>query len=364
MHPSLTLSTYIGRQFLLGVAMVFLFFIAVIFLIDVVELSRRGATREAVTLAIVLEMALLKLPYMAQKIVPFAALFGGMFTFLKLTRTHELIVARAAGVSAWQFLLPALALALAIGIFIIAVFNPLVSVTVSRYEQTEAKYFKGRSSLLAVSSSGLWLREGDQNRRSVIHALRVAPDEMELDRVIIFLYDGADRFVRRIDAKTAKLEDGYWYLTDAILTTPDKPAETRPHYRLKTDLTMDRIQDSFAPPETMSFWVLPKFIGTLEAAGFSARKHRLYWHAVLAGPLLLCAMVLIAATCSLRFTRQGGTGVLVLGGLLAGFLLYFLSDVVFALGLSGSVPAVLAAWAPAVVSTLLGLAMLLHLEDG
>ena len=75
-------------------------------------------------------------------------------------------------------------------------------------------------------------------------------------------------------------------------------------------------------------------------------------------------MVLIAATFSLRLTRRGGTGLLVLGGLIAGFLLFFLTDVVLALGMSGSIPVILAAWAPAGVFTLLGLAMLLHLEDG
>ena len=78
-----------------------------------------------------------------------------------------------------------------------------------------------------------------------------------------------------------------------------------PDYRIDTELTLDRIQESFASPETMSFWDLPEFIETLEAAGFSARKHRLHWHSILAGPLLLCAMVLIAATFSLRLTRRG-----------------------------------------------------------
>ncbi len=72
----------------------------------------------------------------------------------------------------------------------------------------------------------------------------------------------------------------------------------------------------------------------------------------------------VAATFSLRLTRRGGTGLLLLGGLFAGFLLYFLTDVVRALGMSGSIPPLLAAWAPTVVFTLLGLAMLLHLEDG
>ena len=75
-------------------------------------------------------------------------------------------------------------------------------------------------------------------------------------------------------------------------------------------------------------------------------------------------MVLIAATFSLRLTRRGGTGLLILGGLFAGFLLYTVSDVVLAFGLSATIPVVLAAWAPAGVFTLLGLAMLFHLEDG
>ena len=42
----------------------------------------------------------------------------------------------------------------------------------------------------------------------------------------------------------------------------------------------------------------------LERSGFSALRHRLYWHSLLAAPLLLCAMVLIAATFTLRQTRR------------------------------------------------------------
>jgi lipopolysaccharide export system permease protein len=51
-------------------------------------------------------------------------------------------------------------------------------------------------------------------------------------------------------------------------------------------------------------------------------------------------------------------------GVAAGFALYFFSDVVFALGLSATIPVSLAAWTPAGVSCLLGASLLLHLEDG
>ncbi len=364
MRLSPTLSIYIGRQFLIGIGIVMSVLVSLIFIADIIELLRKAAGKEGVGIGVIITMSLLQLPALAQKTLPFAALFGGMLTLNRLTRTHELVVARAAGVSVWQFLAPGLAIALLIGIATVTLFNPVSSVMVSRFEQLEAKYFSGRTSLLAVSRSGLWLRQADSTGQSVIHALRVSNQGVELQDVIIFLYEGTDTFVGRIDAKSARLRNGYWELDKALLTGPDRPAEYYDRYRLRTSLTLSQIQDSFASPETLSFWELPRFINTLEAAGFSAVRHRLYWHSVLATPLLLGSMVLISAAFSLRLTRRGGTGMLVAAGVLVGFLFYFLSDVVRAFGMSGGIPPVLAAWAPAGISTLLGLGMLFHLEDG
>jgi lipopolysaccharide export system permease protein len=75
-------------------------------------------------------------------------------------------------------------------------------------------------------------------------------------------------------------------------------------------------------------------------------------------------MVLVAATFSLRMQRRGGVATMIVGGVMSGFGLYFLSDIVFALGLSARLPVMLAAWTPTVLSTIFGTSMLLHLEDG
>jgi lipopolysaccharide export system permease protein len=365
MHLSPTLSRYMGRQFLWTLAGAFLLIIGLIFILDVVELLRRATSSRAdASFGIVLKMALYKLPHMAEKAVPFAVLFGSMATFRRLTRSAELVVARAAGVSVWNILLPIVIIAGLIGIFGITVFNPLSSLMLFNYEQMEGKYIKGRASLLALSSSGLWLRQADSKGQSVVHAMRVNQKNMELQDVIIFLYEGTDRFSGRIDAPTARLEDGYWLLREAWITAPDTTSRFAAEMRLPTELTVAKIQDSFSLPETMSFWQLPGFINLLEEAGFSAVRHRLYWHSLLASPFILCAMVLIAATFALRPALRKRTAVLIVGGVFAGFLVNFLTDIVFALGLSGNVPVVLAAWTPAGVCIFLGLAALLHLEDG
>jgi lipopolysaccharide export system permease protein len=134
--------------------------------------------------------------------------------------------------------------------------------------------------------------------------------------------------------------------------------------RLPTQLTSRKIEDSFASPETMSFWDLPGFITLLEQSGFPAQRHRLHYNVLLARPFLLSAMVLVAASFSLRMQRRGGVTGMIIGGVISGFSLYVLSDIVFALGLSAKIPVTLAAWVPTGVSLIFGASMLLHLEDG
>ncbi|MGB1539849.1 MAG: LPS export ABC transporter permease LptG, partial [Rickettsiales bacterium] len=337
-------------------------------LLDTVELIRRGASREAASIGVILEMAFFKWPSMAEKLIPFAGLIGGMVALAKLTKSHELIVARAAGVSVWQFMLPPFLAMLMLGSLFIMAYNPVASTMLSRFEKLEGKYLAGRSSLLTVSPSGLWLRqvesESQKEKEHIIHALRVSDQGMKLSHVTVFTFGQGLKFIKRIDADSAVLEKGYWLLNDALISYPGEPAERKDYEVLNTDLTVAQIQDSFASPRTLSFWALPGFIKALEAAGFSALNHKLHWHVVLSTPIMLCAMALVAAAFSLRLPRKGGTRLLIVVGVFTGFFLFFISNIIFSLGLSGALPVELAAWIPTGIIMLAGAAVLLHLEDG
>ncbi|MFT6557767.1 LPS export ABC transporter permease LptG [Sneathiella sp.] len=359
-----TLSFYMGKQFLKNVGIILGVLVSIIFLADLIELLRRASGKDNITVFIVLQMVLLRLPDLTQKLLPFIALFGGMLTFFRLSRTNELTVIRATGVSVWQFLLPCLMISLFFGIFVLTVVNPVAATMESYSAQMDAKYFKKRTNLLMISSKDLWLRQVDDSGLSVIHARSAINQGVDLTDVIIFQYDKNEQFTGRIEAERARLRQGYWDLDNVLMTSPDLPGVVKDYMRLETSLTVNQIQESFASPKTLSFWDLPEFIDTLEEAGFSALSHRLYWHSLIAGPVLLLAMVLVAATFSLRATRRGHTGLLVMSGIATGFVFYFFTDIIQALGMSGNLPIPLAAWSPAITITLLGLAMMFHLEDG
>lgn len=366
MNISRTLSVYMGRQFLFWLTCVFLTLLAIVAMFDIVELLRRASGKQEVSTDVLVQMSLLKLPHLVQDMLPFAVLLGGMLCFWKMAKANELVISRAAGVSAWQFLLAPLVITFMAGIMLITAFNPFAAAMRSQYETMESKYLGKNKTEFAVSETGVWLRQGRQDARAVVHARTVvgSGDEARLEDVIVFQLEGDDKFVGRIDADTAILRQGYWELQNAFVSTPGGDTKQTEVYRLATELTMEGIQDSFASADTLSFWELPKFIGTMEEAGFNATAHRLYLHSLLATPALLCAMVLVAAIFSIKVSRRSSTGMMIIGGVVSGFVLFFFTNVVQALGLSMSIPAVFAAWMPAGVAMMLGITALLHLEDG
>jgi lipopolysaccharide export system permease protein len=364
MSWSWTLYRYLAVQFFLGVAVVYSAFLVLAFSIDIVNLLNRTA-QHAVTTSVVVGMAALQLPDLGQKMLPFAILLGGVFTFARLSRSQELVATRAAGVSAWDFLLPPLAVAVGIGIFAVTVFTPVSARMFTEFAGLEARYVKGEASQLSVSQNGLWLRQGDEKQQSVIHSLRVADQGQHLEDVIVFLYGADDHFLGRIEAKSGQLQDQAWLLRDAWIsdTNGGRPVH-HDTYLLSTTLTPEQIQESFASPDTLSFWDLPAFIHAAQAAGFSAIRYQLYLYTLYALPALFAAMVFMGASFSLRLSREGGVAKVILFSAACGFGVYFFSDLTRVLGQSGAVPVLLAATAPAIAAILIGMTLLFNQEDG
>lgn len=338
---------------------------AIAYIGEALELLRRSAVREDVTIGLILQMAALKLPGTAQIILPSVALFSGLYFFWRLTKSHELDITRGAGVSAWNFLTPVVVTALLFGLLEMLLLGPLSASMVGRFERMEDKYFRGRATQMELSSSGIWISQSDKhNGRAFIHADSFDARKFTLYQVTIFENPEDIEGGQRIDAETAQLDAGTWLLKDVRLHRPDLSVQEMQTMRLPTDLTPERIEESFAAPTTLSFWQLPGFIHELKDAGLSSVRHELYFQSLLARPLLLAAMVVLAAVFGLRRTRQGGIFSTIVLGLCLGLFLFVVNDVIQTIAQSGGMPILLAAWGPALVGLLGGAAALFHSEDG
>ena len=362
-----TLSLYLGRHFIVSFFSLLAVITGLVLLFDTVELMRRSVGAVTVDFSTLFGMAVLKLPHTAEATLPFVALLAMMFVLFRLSRSHELVVIRSAGVSVWQFLAPPLVLTAIFGMLNLTIIDPVAANMYDSYQRMDESLIRGQDTTLNIGENGLWLRESVGGIATVVYAASVHQDNdtLTLTKVSIFQTDNKETLNRRIEAAAGRLSDGAFWLEKAWDIVPGKPGVFYDALTLPTSITLSKVQDSFAAPETMSFWELPQFIRFSEQAGFSALPHRLYWYSLLASPWLLCAMVLIAAafnlTANVRLAGWTGRGV---AGLSVGFMLYFFSRFLYALGLSVTLPLVLAAWAPAAVASLLGLAYIFHREDG
>lgn len=365
-----TLSLYVARVFMLAVLSMLAALTGLVALFDFIELLRRSATRPEATFGIVTEIAALRLPWVAMEILPFAVLLGSIIAFWRLTRSSELVVARAAGVSAWQFLAAPTFGAILLGAFATGGVTPVSAVMRARAEVLEDLYLKSGSGPLALNGGQLWLRQSDHGLDpqgvAILHALEVGAKEQELDArgVSIFRLNAADRPLQRIEATRARLTGGAWVLEEARTVTPGHLPDKPRTLNFPTDLTLSRVQESFAPPDTFSVWTLPGFIALLDRSGFSSIRHRLHFQSLLALPLLCGTMCLLGAGFSMRPQRRGGVAQMIGSGVAAGFTLFVVSKLAEEFGQSGALPPLLAAWAPAASGLMLSLALLLHLEDG
>ncbi len=366
MKITATLSRYLARTYFINMLLLLLALLAVIYLFDTVELIRRASKRPDIPISLILQMGLLKLPEVGQMLFPFAVLFSAMFTFWQLTRRHELVVVRAAGFSVWQFLAPVMGVAVFVGILQITALNPVGSLLVGKFEQLESTYLNRQENQIAVFKEGLWLRQKTTEEQGyvILHAAKIEQPGWILKKVSALYFNDDDSFKGRVDSKQATLEKGRWLFRDVIIYQPNEKEQKEDFYALPTQLTPEDIEESFASPETMSFWHLPGYIQTLEETGFDATRLRVHYQSLLSQPLMFAAMVLLAAVVSMRPPRFRGAMALFAIGIFIGFLVFFMSSFLQALGASGQIPTILAAWSPALICFLLGLGVMMTLEDG
>ena len=358
---------YVLTRTLIGVFGALAVLASIVLLIDFVELSRTvGVNRfHEVSLADIFNLTMLGAPSKLIQLLPFAFLFGVLAAYVNLNRRSELVALRAAGVSAWRFIFPAMGAAVVIGIVTILLLNPLASLTDRVYTGLYAE-------LTAVpgqtTDKALWLRQGDRRSQIIIRAESTYGSGVDLRNVTLFVYHlddhGRSRFSRRIEADEATLEHHRWLLTGVKEAGPGGQALNIPAITIASTLDETTALQRYATAQETPFWKLPFVIGRTERAGFSANLYRMQFDTLLATPVMFAGMSVLAAAFSLRLLRLGGLAGFAGSGVTLGFILFFFNQFCGALGKAEVIPPLLAAWAPPLIALLGGFTLLCYTEDG
>ncbi|MCY6381394.1 LPS export ABC transporter permease LptG [Hoeflea prorocentri] len=359
----ITLWRYLFRRYVVMTFWFILGVLAIIYMVDFTEFSSRASRLPGYTIGLGAFLSLLRLPNIMQETVPFIILFSSMSVLLVLNRKYELVVARSAGISAWQFLMPLCAASFLMGVVMATMVNPFSSYALSKVQELELGLGIKRGTVGTIERPP-WLRQRTEEGITIIGADKVARRGLLLGGATFVRFDNDGSITERLDAEQASLEPGRWILSDVTRFGDDGLPADVDEIVIKTNLRPEFVEESLASPQSISFFELPRKIEVARSFGLGANAFAMQYQSLLALPLLLVAMTLIAATVSLKFIRFGQSGTVILAGILAGFLLYVVTVLAKSFGTAGAVPPFVAAWLPAIVASAMGVTVLLHKEDG
>lgn len=356
-----TLNLYFFKRYIVSFFSSLVVVFALAYLIDMIEVSRRGRFAD-VSFGTIALVSALRIPAFIEQAFPFVILFSSIFTLLTLNKKLELVVARASGVSVWQILAPFIVGSILLGAAATFLYNPLAAMAQAQSANIETQLGSGKTK----SSTGLapWLRQSGEGVESIIGAKAVSDGGLKLGGVTAFILADDGTVRDRIDAPSATLVENAWLIDSPTVTrigySPEKPA----NYRLPTTLRAEFIEQKLADPQAIPIWDLYSKIEVARSLGYNAEAFAMHYNTLVAKPALFVAMTLLAATVAIQFARTGQSSRTIIGGITAGFVLYVVTFLAQALGSNSVVPPVVAAWFPVLAAGLFGVTILLHQEDG
>ena len=305
-------------------------------------------------------LSVLFVPSLLYNMFPFVILISGIWFFLKIKKTDEIIALKVSGISNFSIIIIPSIVSIILGIFIITAFNPITSVLVKKYEIIKGSYEKDQEYLAAITVNGIWIKEKNINKNNIIRSSNL--NNENLIKVTIYEFDKENNFVKRIEAKSANISSFNWILKDVTIIDADGNYLSSNISRLDYISMYDiqKIKSLYSNLDTISFWNLKNEIQLLEARGYSTREMEAKFQRSFAFPFFLLSMVLLSGVFTLGMTFKENNWSYVFIAIITSVLIFYFNDFSAALGKTEKLPILISVWMPIVIIFIFSGAGVIH----
>jgi lipopolysaccharide export system permease protein len=356
-----TLTAYVSRMFLVHVALMLFSFVALLQLIDLLNNTDRLFERHGNSVMVLLRYIGYRLPELTAFIVPFAVLLAALMVLSRLAQSAEVLALKAAGVSYYRILLAFLPSGLLVAAIHFTIADQLAPVATRAMTEWDAGADELSGNNLAASTNGVWIRDG----LTLVRVGSVARRGTLLFGVTLFERDANHDFRARVTAQRASYDENGWHLFDVerFVPTPGGTGIQRyAQWPWDTSLLPAHFSDLAATPASLTLAQLHAFTAKPDVGGHPTYFYQTWMNRRLALPTISLIMVLLAAPVAQSLQRQRGIALGLILGIGMGFLYFVVDGLLQALGESGMLPPVLAAWSPAILFAIVGAASLVRVE--
>jgi lipopolysaccharide export system permease protein len=283
-------------------------------------------------------------PSMATEAVPVAALIATLLSLGNLSRHSEIIAMRAGGLSFGKILAPLLVAGAAIAVlgFVNNEFvMPFYSAKANAIRYVE---IGKKQQVVVFQQRQLWLR-GPEN--SVANIELVSPERDTLFGLNIYKLNPDFTVRERITAKRLVWEGDAWRLREStkyIIGSNGVVAGTADGEAYNVVDAPADLGMIVKKSEEMNFRELWDYVRKLRSSGYNAARYEVDLQHKLAFPLSSLLMVMIAVPFSIHRVRSGGAGRGIAIAVAIAFAYWALMSIGTALGRSGALPPIAAAW--------------------
>ena len=360
LFPSRTIAWYTARMFLVRVAAFIVGLTVILQSLDLLSESGKVLAAAGNTESDLWVYVSLRTPQIVQLFLPFSVLLATLVTLATLNQNSEVVIFKGAGLSAHHILAPLMVAALGVA-GANFLWNERIgtraSATLKAWQEQEYR----KSPTAAPKSTQSWVRGGDD----LFHADAVAGrgDGTRLTGVTI--YDRRDNgLVQVVMAASATPIGGGWRLSDVrLFDVASGGLETRASLDFATEVVPRQFNTTSINPNFIALWDLWPQIGEQRAAGKPTDVlEAAAWHKI-SGPLSAVLMPLLGAVAAFGLARSGKLFVRAVIGMALGFAFFVADNFMLAMGNFGTVPPLMAAWAPFLLFLLIGEAVLIRTEE-
>jgi len=359
MIKNFVINKYLAKEFFKIVINTSLTFFCLGFVLNVFEEINFFKDLE-IGINIPIILSVLFVPSLLYNMFPFVILISGIWFFLKIKKTDEIIALKVSGISNFSIIIIPSIVSIILGILIITAFNPITSVLVKKYEIIKGSYEKDQEYLAAITVNGIWIKEKNINKNNIIRSSNL--NNENLIRVTIYEFDKENNFVKRIEAKSANISSFNWILKDATIIDADGNYLASNISRLDYISMYDiqKIKSLYSNLDTISFWNLKNEIQLLEARGYSTREMEAKFQRSFAFPFFLLSMILLSGVFTLGMTFKENNWSYVFIAIITSVLIFYFNDFSAALGKTEKLPILISVWMPIVIIFIFSGAGVIH----
>lgn len=360
LFPSNTIAWYVARMFLVRTLAFIVGLVVILESLDLLGESGKILAAAGNTESDLWVYVGLRVPQIIQLFLPFAVLLATLVTLATLNQNSEVVIFKAAGISAHQILLPLILAAFCVAAINFAFNERIVTRATETLKTWQANEYVKVTAATAPRTTR-WVRGGDD----LFNAETVSGTGAATRLGTVTIYDRVDnRLTRVVMAATATpLPDGWKLGTVRIFDVAAGTIRTLPSLDFTTTVVPRQFTTASIEPAYVPLWELAPQISEQRAAGKPVDTLIAAAHHKVSGPLSTVLMPLLGAVAAFGLARSGRLFVRAVIGMFLGFAFFVADNFMLAMGNFGTVPPIMAAWAPFLLFLLIGEAVLIRTEE-